>query len=110
MKPALNWLRIRTARASCQIPGGIAVAGLAMNSRRTASQVSTRTTGSERGSSLARAVAAPRVATKARVSSLFMADVIIFVSAGPGPAQRFKQGAVEFESADWRWFRGPPVY
>src|SRR6202142_3492974 len=110
MNPALNWFRIITARACCQIRGGMEVAGLAMNSRSIASQVSTRTTCSERAdpASPARADAAPRAATRAKVSNFFMADVIVWYRRAYGPPEGVKQGAGGLERAHWTRFRFPP--
>jgi hypothetical protein len=78
----------------------MAVDGLAMNSRRIASHVSTRTTRSDRGvpESLARTDVAPKIAIRGKRSSFFMAGWL-------------KQGDDDLESADWEWFRtsGPEL-
>src|ERR1035438_4887625 len=109
MSPALNWLRIMTPRAFCQTPRGMDVSGLAMNSRRMASHVSTRTTSSARGvrESLARTDALPNRAIRERVRNFVMAGIVGSGSAGPrGPADRLKHACDDLESADWRRF--PP--
>src|SRR5271166_6131973 len=107
MRPALNWLRIMRPRAFCHTDGGTEFSVVAVNSRRIASHVSTRTTRSDRAvwESPARAWAAPKIAIREKKSSFFMAGSRMGEASGiQNPAGRLKQAGDELESADWILF------